>query len=401
MSHLIRPLVFVFFLFPLEAYGHNSAGFDRWVRDFYSVAREHGISREVYDSAFRDIKFDSEVLRLASHQPEFEQLLWQYFDNRVTQDAVRLGREMNTRWHESLTRIERDYGVSRYILLAIWSMETSYGRVLERRENLRPVIGSLATLAYGDPSRSKFARSQLIAALKILRDNRTISGRDFLGSWAGAMGHTQFIPTSYLAYARDGDGDGVSDIWTSVPDALATAANLLRENGWRTGQTWGYEVDVPRSLTSRSGDQRTIMEWERSGVSRTKGRSFPHKQREAVLRIFESREGPSFLMLRNFYVLKRYNNADKYALAVGHLADRISGGGLFSRDFVRPHRRMTLDEKRALQRELTRGGFYSDQIDGKIGPATRSAIRRAQEQLGMEPDGFESPELLSRLRDSN
>ncbi|PCH45715.1 MAG: lytic transglycosylase [Hyphomicrobiales bacterium] len=380
---------------------YAEAGFQKWVNGFYSVARKNGINKSTYQRAFKGItSADPEILELTRHQPEFKQKMWMYFDSRVNENSLERGQEMKQTWDRWLTAIEKKYGVSRHILLAIWSMETSYGKALENPKALRSVVRSLATLAYRDKRRRKFARTQLIAALKILQSGK-ISTQHLRGSWAGAMGHTQFIPTSYRAYGQDMDGDGRRDIWTSIPDALATAANLLRRNGWRTGQTWGYEVKVSARAAKQSGKTKTIAQWEKLGIRRAKGKVFKYKNLRAALKFPAGRSGPAFLMLKNFYVIKRYNNSDKYALAVGHLADQIAGYGGFEKPLPRPYRRLVEDERLALQKQLSRIGLYSGKIDGKIGSGTRVAIRRAQDRLGMTPDGYESPKLLKRLQQIN
>ena len=212
------------------------------------------------------------------------------------------------------------------------------------------------------------------------------------------MGHTQFIPSSYLLYRQDMDGNGRQDIWESVPDALATAANLLKRNGWRTGRTWGYEVKVPSKLYKQSGKTKTISQWIKLGVRRVNGRKFTVQNDRAVLKFPAGKSGPAFLMLRNFYILKRYNNSDKYALAVGHLADQIAGAGPFAREIPRPHPKLTMAQRKELQILLAKMGLYKNDIDGNIGSGTRSAIKKAQIKLGLNPTGYESPAFLARLR---
>jgi membrane-bound lytic murein transglycosylase B len=253
--------------------------------------------------------------------------------------------------------------VDRHVLLAIWSLETNYGDALKDDTVMRNVIRSLATLAYADSRRRKFARSQLIAALKILQRG-DIDESHLTGSWAGAMGHTQFIPTSYQAYAVDMDGDGRRDIWNSVPDALASSANLLRRNGWQGGVKWGREVDA-----SGDADMRP-----------------------------DGRDGPAFALNRNFRVIKSYNNADRYALAVGLLADRIAGGPGLKRDWRRPFTPLSFAEKEELQRLLKAKGFYDGEIDGRTGPKSRDAIRAFQASAGLEENGYPSQEVLARLK---
>jgi membrane-bound lytic murein transglycosylase B len=218
------------------------------------------------------------------------------------------------------------------------------------------------------------------------------------GSWAGAMGHTQFIPTSYLAYGFDMDKNGKRDIWNSVPDALATAANLLHKNGWRPGKTWGYEVVLPAQAESYQDETKLISEWQTLGFKRPGGRKFPRPGDKAVLKILAGTNGPGFLMLRNFYVLKRYNNANAYALAVGLLADRLAGSKELNQPWPRPPGSLSMDEKMELQRLLLEKGYYQGVVDGYVGPASRSAIKRYQEQAGIVVDGTPNKELLQNLR---
>src|SRR5690606_2963470 len=240
------------------------AGFQRWVAEFRQVALQNGISGATYDQAFRGVTApDPEVLEKARYQPEFRAEPWEYFDNRVNDHSVTTGRQMAAQWKPWLDRIESQYGVSRYVWLAIWAMESSCGGGATDERGLRSVPRSLATLAYADSRRAKFARTQLLAALKILQTGDIDVGH-LSGSWAGAMGHTQFIPTSYQAYAVDMDRDGRRDIWNSVPDALATAANLLKSNGWRSGETWGYEVTLPAGRKFPAGSM-SLSKWASIG----------------------------------------------------------------------------------------------------------------------------------------
>ncbi|WP_292291385.1 lytic murein transglycosylase, partial [Mesorhizobium sp.] len=300
------------------------AGFRQWVASFRATAVQSGVSGAIYDQAFRNITdVDPVVLEKARTQPEFTAPAWDYFDNRVHDQSVAVGQQMARKWKPWLDRIEARFGVDRNILLAIWSMESNYGEILKRNDIMRNVIRSLATLGYADPRRSKFARTQLIAALKILQSG-DIDESHLSGSWAGAMGHTQFIPTSYQHYAVDMDGNGKRDIWNSIPDALATAANLLRKNGWQAGKTWGYEVVLPAGKLPAGS--KTLAQWQALGVVRANGKPFKNGSDKATLKVPDGRGGPAFLMIKNFSVIKAYNNADKYALAVGLLADEIAGG---------------------------------------------------------------------------
>jgi len=320
-------------------------------------------------------------------------------DNRITKSAIEKGLEMKVKYKRWLDIIEKRYGVDRHILLAIWSMETSYGAALERDSALRSVARSLATLAYQDKRRRKFARSQLIAAMKIVQ-NGDVSAKGLRGSWAGAMGHTQFIPTSYQTWAVDIDGDGRRNIWESVPDALASAANLLKKNGWRSGKTWGYEVKTPSGFSTKKvgTNSRTLSQWRKLGLRRVNGKAFPRPSDKANVKILAGAKGPAFLMLKNFFVLKNYNNADKYALAVGHLADRLAGYSPFVVDWPRGYTRLDEEESKELQTRLKTLGFYDGEIDGKIGGGSRSAIIEFQKRAGLQQTGYASKRVLSRLR---
>ncbi|MGI6851660.1 lytic murein transglycosylase [Mesorhizobium sp. 1B3] len=382
------------FLTPTSA--SADAGFQNWVRSFRSTAIQAGVSGKTFDRAFRGVSaIDPEVLEKARFQPEFTAPVWDYFDNRVHDHSITVGRQMARQWKPWLDRIEAKYGVDRYILLAIWSMESNYGEILKNDKVMRSVVRSLATLGYADKRRAKFARTQLIAALKILQSG-DIDESHLTGSWAGAMGHTQFIPTSYQAYAVDMDGNGKRDIWNSVPDALATAANLLRKNGWQSGRTWGYEVNLPAGKLPAGS--MSLSKWQQLGVTRANGKPFKRGGDNATLKAPDGRNGPAFLATKNFFVLKNYNNADKYALAVGLLADEIAGYGGLVRDWDRPFTKLTFEQKQELQQRLSAHGYYDGKFDGKIGEASKKAIRAFQAQAGMSQDGHPSLEVLSTLR---
>jgi membrane-bound lytic murein transglycosylase B len=372
------------------------AGFRNWVESFRSVAAKSGISGDTYRRAFAGVNEpDPEVLEKARTQPEFKSPMWDYFDNRVHERSVATGQEMARKYKPWLDKIEQRFGVSRNVLLAIWSMESNYGEILKRPDVVKGTVRSLATLAYADKRRAKFARTQLLASLKILQRG-DIDESHLTGSWAGAMGHTQFIPTSYIAYGVDIDGNGRRDIWNSVPDALATAANLLAKNGWQSGQTWGYEVRLPAGKLP--GGAMSLAKWQSLGVTRANGKPYSNPSASAVLKTPDGRGGPAFLMLKNFSVIKRYNNADKYALAVGVLADRIGGGGGFANDFNRPFTPLTIAEKEQLQSELTQSGYYEGKVDGNIGSGTKASILSFQAAHGLTQDGYASKELLLFLK---
>jgi membrane-bound lytic murein transglycosylase B len=374
------------------------AGFQSFVANFAGVAAKNGVSSATYRAAFAGINsIDPEVLEKARTQPEFKAPVWDYFDNRVHDRAVSDGQALARKLKPTLDKIEGRFGVSRNILLAIWSMESKYGEILKRQDVVRPVIRSLATLAYADKNRAKFGRTQLIAALKILqRGDIDVDG--LTGSWAGAMGHTQFIPTSYMIYGVDMDGDGRRDIWNSVPDSLASSANLLKKNGWVAGRTWGYEVALPGGGGKFPSGALSLDKWAALGITRANGKPFKGGGEAATLKLPDGRGGPAFLMLKNFRVIKAYNNADKYALAVGLLADQIGGGGTLVRDWKRPFTPLSVAEREELQKRLAQAGLYDGKFDGNIGSGSKAAILSYQQASGLTADGYPSKELLDYMR---
>jgi membrane-bound lytic murein transglycosylase B len=396
--HALRLIAAILAGLVLAGSARADAGFDRWVRDFWPTAQAAGISRVTYERAFRGLTPDPEVLEKAAYQPEFVKPLWDYVSSAASDKRVATGREVLARNGALLQRLEAIYGVDRHVVVAIWGMESSYGEVLGNPKIVRSVVRSLATLAYADPKRGKFGRTQLVAALKILeRGDIPLAG--LTGSWAGAMGHTQFIPTTYEAYAVDFDGDGRRDIWNSEADALASTANYLNKSGWIGGKTWGYEVALPPGFDFRRMDAtHSIAEWQRLGLARANGAAFPRGDDKAVLVAPAGASGPAFLMLKNHFVIRRYNNALAYALGVGHLADRLRGGGEFVRAWPTGERQLTKAELGELQRHLAQHGLYEGAIDGKLGPGSRAAIRAYQARRGMVADGFAGLQLLETLR---
>lgn len=374
------------------------AGFRQWINQFYATAAKEGISKSTYQKAFAGVtEPDPDALRKATFQPEFTTKIWDYVDSRVNPYTVRIGREMKMKHATTLNWIERNFKVDKHVILAIWSMESNYGAVLEKPERLHNIPQALATLAYSDPKRGKFARNQLIAALKILQAG-DVTPKQLTGSWAGAMGHTQFIPTSYLLYAVDADGNGKRDIWHSIPDALATAANLLARNGWEPGRTWGYEAVVPNGGGRYEGQTKTMGEWQKLGFSRPSGKGFPRASDRAMLKMQGGSNGPGFLMTKNFFTIKRYNSSDSYALAVGLLADEIAGTGGMQQRWPRPDNTLDVKEKFELQTRMKELGYYDGEVDGNFGSGSKAAISAIQKRMGMENDGEPSRLLLRALR---
>ncbi|WP_317992738.1 lytic murein transglycosylase [Bartonella gliris] len=389
-------ILFTFSMF-FASLSHADNGFKHWITEFKKTALANNILPSTFEIAFKGVNaIDPEVLKRATYQPEFVDPSWNYFDKRVNDIAIMEGRRQAQKWVKWIPKIEKRFGVNRNILLAIWSMESNYGKVLENKAVMRDAIRSLATLAYADPKRKKYARAQLIAAMQILQSGK-INRSQLIGSWAGALGHTQFIPTSYLAYAVDMDGDGYSNIWTSIPDALATAANLLHMNGWRSDLPWGVEVKLPHGKTFPE-DWLSFKQWKKLGARHAHGKPFPSPSELAILKYPDGPKGPAFLVTKNFFVIKRYNNSDRYALAVALLADRIAGHPGLVQDWDRPFKPIAFKERIELQSRLTALGYYDGEIDGKIGPASKQAIKAFQLHHGLEVNGYPNYEVLFLLR---
>ncbi|AQX30264.1 lytic murein transglycosylase [Bartonella schoenbuchensis] len=379
------------------SFAHTERDFKSWINEFKKIALANNISSTTFDMAFKTVEtIDPAVLQKAAYQPEFIDSPWNYFDNRVHNIAIVEGQRHAQKWEPWLSKIEKRFGVNRNILLAIWSIESSYGKVLQNKNVMHDVIRSLATLAYADQKRKKYAYTQLIAAMKILQSSG-IHRSQLIGSWAGALGHTQFIPTSYLAYGVDMDGDGRCNIWTSIPDALATAANLLHMNGWQSDLPWGVEVKLPHRKKLPE-DWLSFEQWAKLGVRHAHGQPFPSSSQLAILKFPDGPEGPIFLVTKNFFVIKRYNNADRYAFAVALLANRIAGHPGLVQDWNRPFKPITFQERLELQSRLAALGDYKGEIDGKIGTASKQAIKSFQLRHGLEANGYPSYQVLSLLR---
>jgi len=371
--------------------------FSRWLERFRADAAAQGISKKTLDEAFAGVTPDAAILEAQNNQAEFVKPIWDYLGSAVSEARIRKGREQLQRYAEQFAAIEKRYGVDRHYLAAIWGMETSYGSFMGGKS----VIRSLATLAYTG-ERTGFGRTQLLAALKIL-ENGDIDAANMKGSWAGAMGHTQFIPTTYLEYAVDFTGDGTRDIWRAISDALASTANFLKEKGWNSGETWGYEVVLPEGFDYGLADgqtRRTLAAWSNFGIKRPSGNPFPRPSDRAKLIVPAGASGPAFLMIHNFDVIKRYNNATAYALAVGHLADRLMGFGPIAQSWPTHKKPLARSERKELQQLLADMGFLRGKIDGIIGPNTRAAVRAFQRSRDMVPDGFPTKRLLESMRAS-
>jgi len=373
----------------------SNIAFQRWIDGFRGRARAAGIRDSVFDAAFQGVRYNASVIKKDRNQSEFTKQIWEYLDSAVSDTRVRNGRDALKKHRRVLNEIEARYGVEAEVVAAVWGLESAYGAF----RGSEPLIESLATLAF-DGRRGKFFESQLIAALKIIQSGDVAPGR-MTGSWAGAMGHTQFIPTSYLAYAVDFRGDGKRDIWSDDPtDALASTAAYLKRFGWRKGQPWGVEVKLPNGFNyGLTGDRvkKNPSEWAAMGVRDTNGGRVPNHGRASILLPAGAR-GAAFMIFNNFHVIERYNAADAYVIGVGHLSDRIGGAGPLKAKWPRGDRNLAFAEKKEMQRRLTAKGFNTSGVDGIIGPNTIQAIRNYQRSIGLVPDGYASYDILKRLR---
>lgn len=371
--------------------------FSEWQANFRTQALKAGIRPEVFDNAFSGITPDMSVIKADRSQPEFIRPVWEYLDGALSPLRVRNGQRLLEQNAELLSQIEQRYGVDRQALVSVWGMESNFGTF----QGNKSVIRSLATLAY-EGRRPEFAQSQLIAALKIIQEG-DISPDKMLGSWAGAMGQTQFIPTTYETHAVDFDGDGRRDIWNSSADALASTAHYLQSSGWKQGQPWGFEVRLPAGFDYALADgavRKSVSEWQKLGVSLPGSASLPAGSEElsATLLVPAGYRGPAFLVLDNFRAILRYNNSSSYALAVGLLSERFNGGGVILGEWPKDDRPLSRSERIELQTLLSQRNYDAGNADGIIGANTRKAIRSAQQALGWPADGYPSHKLLESLR---
>lgn len=373
-----------------EAIVLDDAAFKAWVKEFQREAGKRGISAPTLDAAFVDVTVIPRVVELDRRQPEFTQSFWRYLDNAVTPARVAKGRALMQQHAKLLAEIERKTGVPGRYLVAFWGLESNYGGDIGSFS----VVGALATLAF-EGRRGPFFRSQLIDALTII-DRGHITPDAMRGSWAGAMGQTQFMPSVFLKHATDHDGDGRIDIWRSVPDALASAGHYLQDLGWDGSRSWGREVRLPQNFdldnvsieVSASEVVKPLSQWAALGVRRADGGALPTVDVDAALILPAGTSGPAFLVYPNYRAILKWNRSTLYAIAVGHLADRLVGGGaLMAARNVSPA--LPRADVVSLQEALIARGFLkAETADGVMGSATRNAVRAAQRQFGFPPDGF-------------
>jgi membrane-bound lytic murein transglycosylase B len=383
-------------LMTTEAILAAAGNFNNCLEGLWPDAAKRGVTRATFDTYTAGLTPDLRIMDLMDTQPEFTKAFWDYLDLLVSENRIKRGREILAQYRTVFDAVEKTYGVDRHAVTAIWGIESNFGT----SGGDRPVVRSTATLACVG-RRQAYFRDEFLAALEIL--NRGDINPDRLkGSWAGAFGPTQFMPTSFKRFAVDFDGDGRRDVVDSVPDLIASTANNLKVDGWIPGQTWGYEVALPQGFNYLMADGAKAMpvkDWEKLGVARVNGKPYPRPADRAYLFLPAGANGPAFLMLNNFRVLMKYNPAEAYALAIGHLGDRLRSDPPLVTAWPRQERVLTSAERYEMQQHLVRLGFdIGGEPNGRLNAKSRSAIRSFQASRGLVPDGFATAEMLERLR---
>jgi membrane-bound lytic murein transglycosylase B len=372
-----------------------ASNFRECLARLWPAAERRGVPQAVFERHVAGLTPDLRIMDLLDSQPEFTKAVWDYLDTLVSEQRIATGRAILQRHRATFDAMEKAYGVDRHFIAAIWGVESDFGKQIGERS----VIRATATLACIG-RRQDFFREEFLSALEILARG-DVRPDHLKGSWAGAFGPTQFMPTSFKRFAVDFDGDGRRDVVDSVPDLIASTANNLKKDGWLSGQTWGYEVVLPTSFNFLLADHSRTMsmrEWQAAGIRRAGEKGFPRPDDRASLLLPAGAQGPAFLMLQNFRVIMKYNPAEAYALAIGHLADRLRGGAPFLQGWPRHERVLTRAERYELQELLARRGYDVGDPDGLLGGKTRGALRAFQSAEGQIPDGFASATLLERLR---
>lgn len=375
----------------------DDSGFGECIARMKSQARLEGISDNTVNQVLSKVKRLPRIIELDRRQPEFTQTFANYFTTRINEERIQRGRELYAKHHVLLDKIQRESGIPAQFLISFWGLETSYGGHFGDW----PVLDSLATLAC-DTRRSTFFTQELLNAMRIV-DAGDITAERMIGSWAGAMGHMQFMPSTFLRYAKDVDGDGRRDLWGSIPDAMGSAANFLQQLGWVPGLNWGQEVLLPRSFDySLAGrDQMlSLEEWTTLGVTTTSGAPLAPAAQKAALIIPSGYQGPAFLVTKNFYIIMRWNRSEFYALSVGHLADRIAGAAPLFRAPPVDSAKISREQVRQLQMDLTMLGIDAGEADGILGSATRKAISLFQQKTQRIADGHLDAGILIAVREA-
>ncbi|TCT05117.1 lytic murein transglycosylase [Aquabacter spiritensis] len=379
-----------------QAIAAAEANFGACVANMWPLAQAKGVSRRGFEHYTAGLEPDMKIMDFLDSQPEFSKPLGEYVDMLVSERRVAGGREVLARYKPIFDAVERKYGVDRYVIAAIWGIESNYGS--PSGMGSRSVLRSTATLACIG-RRQDYFRDEFVATLQIL-DKGDVPAEHMKGSWAGAFGPTQFMPTSFQRFAVDFDGDGKRNVVDSVPDVIASTANNLKIDGWEFGKTWGYEVQLPANFDYRHVDRSkryTLAQWASLGIRRPGAKAFPRPNDTAFLLLPAGSNGPAFLMLPNFSAILKYNPADAYALAIGHLSDRLRGGGDFAQAWPK-ERALSRSERVEMQTLLIRQGYDVGSVDGILGQKTRSAVQDFQMRTGMVPDGYPNVAVLQKLR---
>lgn len=376
--------------------------FPAWVAKFKARAQARGISDEVYDRVMSRVVPDKSVYAADKAQPEFQEEVWQYLNRRVSDWRIETGRKKAAEYASLFTRIEESFGVDRRIMLGYWGMESAFGEVVENPKHMKPVFNSLSALAWGEPRRRKYWETELLNALVIVQRGWS-TPEDMVGSWAGAMGHTQWMPEVWLNMGVDFDGNGRISPFGKPDDALAGTANYLVKRGkYRRGEPWGFEAKLPDGFDVKLADNKTwraLDAWGARGVTTIDGTSLSGYDAEARLWLPGGSAGPALLLLPNFYAVRSYNPSSSYALAVCHLGDRVVGDAPLVTPWPGGERTLTLAEIQEIQVRLTRNGFDTGGTDGRVGQDTMRAVRAFQQQAGLSPaDGYPGVKVLNALR---
>jgi lytic murein transglycosylase len=382
-------------LMTASAIREAAANFSACVAGMWPDAARRNITRENFERFTAGLTPDLRIMDLMDAQPEFTKSVWDYLDILVSDNRLAKGKEILAKYKPQFDAMEKAYGVDRNIIAAFWGIESNYSTQIGDRS----VLQSTATLSCVG-RRQAYFKDEFLAALEIL-NHGDLTPEQMHGSWAGAFGATQFMPTVYKRYAVDADGDGRRDIVDDPADVIASTANNLKKDGWQTGQPWGYEVSVPKDFNYMLADRAktmTMTQWDHLGVKRANNQPYPHPADKAYLLAPAGSEGPSFLMLQNFRVIMKYNPAEAYALAVGHFADRLRGGQPFVQPWPRQERELSKAERLELQQLLAQRGFYKGTPDGQFGGETRQALRNFQASIGAPADGFATANTLEQLR---
>ncbi len=393
-------LVIFFYLFHIVTVNDGTPEiktFEDWVLDFKIEAMSKGISEDTFNKAFENIDFNERIIALDRRQTEFTYTIWQYLDRVVNKAKINTAKSLMKKHKKLLSKIEKKYGVPKSYIIAFWGIESNFGMNFGGFN----IIEALATLSY-DYRRPSLFKNELLQALLIIEENK-IPPSDMKGSWAGAMGNFQFLPSTYMKYAVDFDKDGKKDIWHSLPDSFASAANYLSQIGWQTKQKWGREIYLPKNISWVKLDShltRTVSDWKKIGVKPADKKNFLGSNLKATIVFPAGYKGPIFLTYPNFNVITQWNNSTLYAIAVGHFSDRIVGES----PLKTPRKKLYIpssDEVKKAQSYLIQLGFYDGHIDGILGLKTRQGIRIAQQKYNLPIDGYLSKELLRKMKERN